>query len=87
MDHIAESHMDRNNFMKYTKAQLIEDLIRWRKMYTASIKQTEQLQQAELDLRTWKDYTNEARSRLKKVREERDLALRLLALRLSKFTT
>jgi hypothetical protein len=75
------------DFMKFTKKQLVEDLKRWREMYAASIKQTEQLQQVELDLQTWKDYTNEARSRLKKVREERDLALRLLALRLSKFTT
>jgi hypothetical protein len=75
------------NYSGFTKAKLIVEVLKWRSMYTASIKQTEELQFVELDLKTWKDYTNEARSRLKKVREERDLALRLLALRLSKFTT
>jgi hypothetical protein len=78
---------DQMNFMRFTKAQLVEDIKRWREMYASSIEQTKELQYVEIELSRYKEYLKDNRDRLKKVREERDLALRLLALRLSKFTT
>jgi hypothetical protein len=75
------------DFTKFTKTLLVKEVKKWRDMYTASIKQTEKAQYLEIDLETYKGYLKDARERLTKVREERDLALRLLALRLSKFTT
>jgi hypothetical protein len=78
---------DQMNFMRFTKAQLIEDIKRWRKMYAASIEQTKEAQYVEVEIGRYKEYLKDTREKLSKVREERDLALRLLALRLSKFTT
>jgi hypothetical protein len=75
------------NYRTFTKTLLIEEVKKWRGLYTASIEQTKEGQYVEIELSRYKEYLKDTRDRLKKVREERDLALRLLALRLSKFTT
>lgn len=71
------------DFKRFTKAQLIVDLRRWRKMYAASIEQTEKAQYVEVELEQYKGYLKDNRERLVKVRKERDLAIELLRMRLT----
>ncbi len=69
--------------MRRSKKQLIEELTKSKSLFAASLTQLDTAQYIELELESYKGYLKTANERLFKVRKERDLALELLALRLS----
>jgi 16S rRNA U1498 N3-methylase RsmE len=68
---------------KMSKKELVAEVLKWRRMYTASIEQAKEAQYTEVELENYKGYLKETRERVVKVRLERDLAIKLLHLRLT----
>jgi hypothetical protein len=68
---------------KMSKKELVGEVLKWRRMYTASIEQAKEAQWFEGELDLYKGYLNDTRKRLVKVRKERDMAIKLLYMRLT----
>jgi hypothetical protein len=71
------------DYNKLTKKELVNEVLKWRRMYTASIEQTREGQFVETELEQYKGYLKDTRERLVKVRKERDMAIKLLYMRLT----
>jgi hypothetical protein len=71
---------------KSTKLELYEEYKRYQSLFMAATSQLTEKQWTEVEIETYKGYLKDTRERLQKVRKERDLALELLALRLTPHT-
>jgi hypothetical protein len=72
--------------LKMTKKEIYASYKKYQALFIAATEQLTEVDWAKSELETYKDYLKDSRERLQKVRKERDLALELLALRLTPHT-
>jgi hypothetical protein len=72
--------------MRNTKLEIYKEYKEYQGLFIAATEQLVEIQWTKSELETYKGYLKDSRERIVKVRKERDLALELLALRLTPHT-